>query len=87
MILRWNRGVGRKVIVTNAEGGFRAPMLVFTHDITGLRGLVASPADPNTAAVAFIPPTAVGFRVVASTSQPFRTEPRSPGTVIIQRGG
>jgi hypothetical protein len=62
-------------------------MLVFTHDITGLRGLVASPGDPDTPAVAFVPPTAVSFRVVASTSQPFRTKPRFPGTVIIQRGG
>jgi uncharacterized repeat protein (TIGR01451 family) len=87
VVLRWNRGVGRKVVITNAEGGFRAPMLVFTHDITGLRGLVASPADPDTPAVAFVPPTSVSFRVVASTSQPFRTKPRFPGTVIIQRGG
>jgi Domain of unknown function DUF11 len=87
VILRWNRGVGRKAVVTNAEGGFRAPMLVFTHDITGLRGLVASPADPDTPAVAFVPPNAASFRVVASTSQPFRTRPHFPGTVIVQRGG
>ena len=88
VILRWNRGVGgRREVLTNAEGGFRAPMLVFAHDLTGLRGLVASPADPNVPAVAFVPPAPVKFRVLAGTSQPFRTKPHFPGTVIVQRGG
>jgi uncharacterized repeat protein (TIGR01451 family) len=87
VILRWNRGLGKKVVVTNSSGGFRAPMLVFSHDLTGVRGLVASAADPNVPAVAFVSPTAIPFRVLSSTSQPFRTKPKFPGTVIIQRGG
>jgi uncharacterized repeat protein (TIGR01451 family) len=87
VILHWNRGVGRKVVVANADGGFRAPMLIFTHDVTGVRGLTATAGDATTPAVAFEPPTPASFRVVASTSQPFRTRPRFPGTVIIQRGG
>ena len=60
-------------------------MLVFAHDLTGLRGLVASPADPTVPAVAFVPPAPAKFRVLAGTSQPFHTKPHFPGTVIVQR--
>ena len=86
--LHWSRGLGKRGVVTNAQGAFRVPMLVLPRDIQGPRVLVATSLDPTVPALAFLDETSPPSLLVGSGSgQPIQVKPKFPVTKIVSRGG
>jgi len=86
--LTWDRGLGKKTVVADANGQFRVPMLLFPHDVQGSRDLLATSLQPELPATAFIQTaTPNHVLVVASTAQPFQVKPQFPTTKLVERGG
>ncbi len=69
VVLTWTKGITPKLppIVADETGAFRVQVLVFHHDVLGMRGLMASPAD----GVSF-PAFEAPFRVSEPSGQPPR---------------
>jgi uncharacterized repeat protein (TIGR01451 family)/CSLREA domain-containing protein len=67
VLLTWSPGLGSQVVTTTTAGTFRAPVLVFQHDVLGPRRLDTSPVQRGPA-TAFAPVDAP-FLVVTPTVQ------------------
>ncbi|HSL32906.1 MAG TPA: hypothetical protein VK871_04595, partial [Candidatus Limnocylindrales bacterium] len=85
--LTWSRGLTPKLrtITTDADGAFRAQVLVFHNDIVGSRDLVVSAGDGTSFA-----PFGTEFRVLAASSQPPRfvvggPDADRPPTLVFRR--
>jgi uncharacterized repeat protein (TIGR01451 family) len=86
--LVWKPGLGKKTVVSDANGSFRVPMLVFPRDIQGPRDMVATALQPEVPATAFLDTATVRHvLVVPSTAQPFQVKPQFPTTKLVERGG
>ena len=65
--LTWDRGIPAWIhdVTANASGGFRIQVLIFHHDLLGIRDLVASPVDG-----ASFPAVRARMQVVTGPAQP-----------------
>lgn len=54
MVLTWSQGVGTELVPVGPFGVFVAPVLIFDHDILGIRNLVATDQTVTAQAVMLV---------------------------------